>query len=155
MIQLRTSGEVNRFRVSIYDKMTNVDYRPLIELRSQQSGKISYCIPLASETDTSKKERFIKYGIVPSQTADSPTFGFVKIGTADSPYGFYDFNMYQNTSNTNLDPTGLTRIYTGLMNLEPAQTGDSDTPNPAVTYTEYTNNDSDTDNVYLTNLQPL
>ena len=78
MIQLRTSGEVNRFRVSIYDKMTNVDYRPLIELRSQQSGKISYCIPLASETDTSKKERFIKYGIVPSQTADSPTFGFVK-----------------------------------------------------------------------------
>ena len=40
-------------------------------------------------------------------------------------------------------------VYTGLANLVPTTTGSF--ANPAVTYTEYTTNDSDTESVYITN----
>ena len=52
--------------------------------------------------------------------------------------------IYQNTSNTNLDPTGLTTIWNGLMNLKAADNF------PAVQYNEYNTNDTETESVYIT-----
>ena len=53
--------------------------------------------------------------------------------------------IYQNTSNANLDSSGLTLIYTGLMNM--AMNTGEELP---VEYTEYTTNDTDTESVYIT-----
>ena len=67
------------------------------------------------------------------------------MGDSDFPYGFYNVTIWQNNSNSNLDPDNAIKIiYKGLMNF--AETG-----LPAVTYTEYTTNDTDTESVYITN----
>jgi len=56
----------------------------------------------------------------------------------------YDTTIYQNTSDTNYDPTGLTVIWNGLTNII------ADSTNPAVEYTDYDTNDTDTESVYIT-----
>ena len=77
---------------------------------------------------------------------------YFNIGTTDSPLGFYDFNLYQNTDGSNNDPTGLNLLYAGTINavLSPTNS-DGTTTTPTVEYKEYTNNDADTDSIYLTN----
>ena len=56
---------------------------------------------------------------------------------------FLTKTIYQNSSNSNLDPSGLTTtLYTGLLNL----TSSTDTTQ----YKQYTTNDTDTDSVYIT-----
>jgi len=57
----------------------------------------------------------------------------------------YNVTAYQNNSSSNLDPdNAIKTIWNGLMNLRP------ETTNEAVNYTEYTNNDSENDSVYIT-----
>jgi|LUMV01.1.fsa_nt_gb hypothetical protein len=146
MIQLlQTKSAVplnNLFYLPIYDKMTNTDYTPLFGFTSQLSKKTLYaCATFATYTD---KDRYVKLQMftVGSGTPD-PEDGIVTMGTTDYPYGLYDTTIYQNTSDDNLDPDGLTQIWAGLMNLEPED-------NPAVEYEEYDTNDSDTESVYIT-----
>tara|TARA_R100000700_G_C3175397_1_gene150237 strand:+ start:1508 stop:1990 length:483 start_codon:yes stop_codon:yes gene_type:complete len=75
-----------------------------------------------------------------------------KIGTTNNPLGFYDFNLYQNTSGGNQDPTGLNILYAGTINAVLSPTNDNGTATtPTVEYKEYTNNDADTNSIYLTN----
>ena len=74
---------------------------------------------------------------------DLPLVGLIQLGNTNYPLGFYDVTIYQNSSNSNLDPSGLTTtLYTGLLNL----TSSIDTTQ----YKQYTINDSDTDSVYIT-----
>jgi hypothetical protein len=70
--------------------------------------------------------------------------GVIFLGSTDYPLGFYDVVIYQNSSNSNLDPSGLTTIWNGLMNLT------NNANASPVDYTEYTTNDSDTESVYIT-----
>ena len=77
-------------------------------------------------------------------TTDNLAGGIIALGTTDYPLGFYDVTIYEQSTGGNLDPTGLTVIYTGLMNLS------STSSTRSVTYTEYTTNDSDTESVYIT-----
>ena len=79
-----------------------------------------------------------------NSSAENLSSGAPYLGNTDFPLGFYDVVIYQNSSNSNLDPSGLTTIWNGLMNLT-----SNSTTNP-VTYTEYTTNDSDTESVYIT-----
>ena len=77
---------------------------------------------------------------------------YFNIGTTNSPLGFYDFNLYQNSSGSNNDPTGLNRLYAGTINavLSPTNS-DGTATTPSVEYTEYTTNDTDTGTIYITN----
>ena len=63
----------------------------------------------------------------------------------------FDVTIRENTTNS-LPGVIDTRpvVFTGLMNLSSRETGEA-YANPAVTYTEYTTNDSDTESVYITN----
>ena len=142
MIQLvkTASTEADTFRINIYDKMTNADYRPLVTFTSQASGNSFTSMPFSSSY--TKKERYVSF-IFYASTGLAPTLGFVTFGNTDLPYGFYDVTIYQNSSNANIDPTGLTVIWEGLANLK--QSG-----NPAVEYTNYDTNDADTESVYIT-----
>ena len=146
MIQLSRDDSSTLIRwayLDLYDKMTNSDYKVLMTLTSQLTGKSKTFI---AATTYANKDRYLYLLILVATYlgAENLLTGTIFLGSTDYPLGFYDVTIYQNTSNTNLDPTGLTVIYTGLANLSP--TSDAE----PVEYTEYTTNDSDTESVYIT-----
>jgi hypothetical protein len=137
----------NNYYINLFDDMVSSDttiYRPLQIITSQLTGKSKAFTGSIVETN---KDRYIKLACVTSitGTTEDPTAGVIQVGTTDFPLGFYNITMYENTaSNTNLDPTGLRVIYTGLVNLSGVNGADG------ITYSEYTTNDSDTESVYIT-----
>ena len=144
MIQATFSSgaEIDNF---IYLRLTDVgsatnSIRPLISIKSQQTEKILNF--MASVVTTTNENRYteMKYTI---GTTDLPLLGLLILGNTDYPFGFYDVTIYQNSSNSNLDPSGLTTtLYTGLLNLRSLV--------DTTQYKQYTINDSDTDSVYIT-----
>lgn len=137
--------QLNYIYLDLYDKMTNTDYRPLVEFTSQFTGKTKI---FSTNFVVTNKERYIElsYRTVRSLGEESLVGGMIYVGTTDFPLGLYDVSIYQNTSNENLDPTGLILLYTGLMKM--AMSSGETQP---IEYTEYTTNDSDTDTIYITN----
>ena len=146
MIQLirATSLQFKTVYLNLYDEMTNADYRPLITFTSQLTGNSKTFLPASA--NYVNKDRYVSLLIYTPQnsSAENLSSGAPYLGNTDFPLGFYDVVIYQNSSNSNLDPSGLTTIWNGLMNLT-----SNSTTNP-VTYTEYTTNDSDTESVYIT-----
>ena len=139
-----TLNTANYIRLNLYDKITSSTiYNPLVSITSQITGKTKTFV--VGNTDITNKERYLSmlYNIRNNGT-ETLTAGIISIGDNDYPYGFYDVTIYQNTSNTNIDSSGLNKIFTGLLNFKAVN-------NNAVTYTEYTTNDSDTESVYITN----
>ena len=138
--------------VDIGDKLTTKNpseiYRPLLVMTSQFTGK-SKTLTVNVENNFAYIERYVNIGITTSRVTEEPVEGVIKLGTTDFPLGFYDVVIYENSSDENLDPTGLPVIWNGLMNVKLRKEAD-DTPIP-VTYTEYTTNDADTESIYLTN----
>ena len=134
----------NKIYLNLADKMTNTDYRPLIYFQSQFTESIKKFTVNAIYTN---QNRYVEltYNTVRSAGSESLVAGNIFMGNTDFPLGFYNAYIYQNTSNANLDSSGLTLIYTGLMNMA-MNTGEE----PPVEYTEYTTNDSDTESVYIT-----
>tara|TARA_R110001592_G_scaffold174185_1_gene413000 strand:+ start:125 stop:562 length:438 start_codon:yes stop_codon:yes gene_type:complete len=129
----------------IYLRLTDVgsatnSIRPLISIKSQQTEKeLNFMASLVTITNENRYTE-MKYTI---GTTDLPLLGLIILGTTDYPFGFYDVTIYQNSSNSNLDPSGLTTtLYTGLLNLRSLV--------DTTQYTSYTINDSDTDSVYIT-----
>lgn len=114
--------------------------RPLISIKSQQTEKVlNFMASLVTITNENRYTE-MKYTI---GTTDLPLLGLLILGNTDYPFGFYDVTIYQNSSNSNLDPTGLTTtLYTGLLNLKSLV--------DTTQYNQYTINDSDTDSVYIT-----
>ena len=134
-----TSLTTNRFRINLYDEMTSTNL--LVTFTSQLTGNSKTFIPLA--TITTNKDRYLE-GVYIVSNNDNLALGVLFLGTTDFPLGFYDVTIYENSDDSNLDPSGLSVVYTGLMNL-------SSTSNTrSVTYGEYTTNDSDTESVYIT-----
>ena len=129
----------------IYLRLTDVgsatnSIRPLISIKSQQTEKeLNFMASLVTITNENRYTE-MKYTI---GTNDIPLLGLIKLGNTDYPFGFYDVTIYQNISNSNLDPSGLTTtLYTGLLNLRSLV--------DTTQYKQYTINDSDTDSVYIT-----
>ena len=123
----------------------------LIKLKSQQTGKEKLLIPYTM--NTTNYERYFNFKIFYTKTEKpvfSPINGFIALNDKDYPFGFYDLQIWQNKegfTTLDLDNT-LQLLYTGVMNVTPL-TGSTE-----VDYSEYTTNDSDTDNVYLTYVKP-
>ena len=132
---------VARERINLYDKMTPGSTGLLITFTSQLTGKSKTFIPIT--VLLSNKDRYVEFTYF-IMTTDNLAGGIIALGTTDYPLGFYDVTIYEQSTGGNLDPTGLTVIYTGLMNLS------STSSTRSVTYTEYTTNDSDTESVYIT-----
>jgi hypothetical protein len=147
MIQLVRTTSLNfaLIRLNILDKMTNTDYRPLMTLTSQLTGNSKTFIVASFFNLWEDRYAQLLVYIQPSAVGENFLTGSIYVGNTGFPLGFYDATIYQNTSETNLDPTGLTTLYTGLANLT------SNSTTHPVTYTEYTTNDSNTESVYITN----
>tara|TARA_R110002050_G_scaffold147_8_gene1032 strand:+ start:971 stop:1414 length:444 start_codon:yes stop_codon:yes gene_type:complete len=146
MIQLlrATSLQFKLVYLNLYDEMTNADYIPLITITSQLTGNSKTFLPASA--NYVNKDRYVSLLIYSQHIASNENLsaGSLFFGDTDFPLGFYNVTIYQNSSNVNLNPSGLTTIYTGLMNVRSNSTTDP------VTYTEYTTNDSDTESVYIT-----
>jgi hypothetical protein len=133
------------FYLDIHDKMTVDSGRVLITFTSQFTGKSK---TVSANTVYTNKERYVQLTVFTTRafTQENLLTGIIRLGTTDFPLGFYDATLYQNTDNTNLDPTGLPVIWNGVMNL-----AGNTNATESVSYTEYTTNDADTESIYLTN----
>tara|TARA_Y100000593_G_scaffold63984_1_gene118198 strand:+ start:73 stop:552 length:480 start_codon:yes stop_codon:yes gene_type:complete len=150
-IQPSPVGFSNTFYVNTYDKYEdkdNIQYKPIITFTSQMTGKSTSIVPTIY--DYSNKDRYVKITFT-IKTTGTANGGYVDLGNSDFPYGFYDIVIRENTTNY-LPGVIDTRpiVYRGIMNLSSRKDPNS-YPNPAVEYTEYTTNDSDTESVYITN----
>ena len=126
-------------RLSDVGTATNLS-RPLVSIKSQQTEKILNFIPGLVVVTNEERYTQMSYTI---GVLDFPVIGLIIVGNTDYPFGFYDVTIYQNSSNSNLDPSGLTtKLYTGLLNLRPLV--------DTTQYKQYTTNDTNTDSVYIT-----
>ena len=123
----------------------------LMEFKSQYTKKIKRFNPslvygLQSGVDIT--ERYFWFFLrITWALDDDPSLGYVKVGTIEFPYGFYDFKVYEMSSAGDYDPrNALGTLFEGTMNL--SQQGTFKEP---VNYKEYTNNDADTESIYITN----
>ena len=139
------NGEVNY--LCLYDKVVDpsVLYAVLVKLTSQQTGYTKYVS--ASTTWGTDKERYTSMGLYTTRdpAIEDLGSGRIYVGYPDFPQGFYDVTIYENSSNGNLDPTGLNILHIGVLNLYPATANTE-----PVEYTEYTTNDTETESVYVT-----
>jgi hypothetical protein len=151
-------GKSNINYVNIYDEYTDksdIQYKPIISLISRATGKIKNLRPFGTwSDDITNKERYVTIRINTTivRTDASPSFGLIQVGNTDYPFGLYDIIIRENESDilpTDSNVKNYPIVYSGLANLVPTTTGSY--ANPAVTYTEYTTNDSDTESVYITN----
>tara|TARA_R100001530_G_C4275997_1_gene144296 strand:+ start:386 stop:838 length:453 start_codon:yes stop_codon:yes gene_type:complete len=133
----------NTVYLDLYDKFDTslAEYSTLWIITSQFTKKTKAWV---TSTIWANKERYVEMNTVTTYAPNSELNNRIILGTTDYPLGFYDVTIYQNTSNTNTDPSGLNVLYTGLMNCTV-----NSAYNP-VQYTEYTTNDSDTESVYTT-----
>ena len=134
---------LHKIYLNLYDEFDSTTiYKPLVTVTSQLTGKSKTFVVFS--LFSTNKERWLECLFATTTTSSEDLdAGLVILGTTDYPLGFYDVTIYENSSNTNLDPSGLNVVYTGLMNLY-------STTSPSVTYSEYTTNDSDTESVYIT-----
>ena len=153
MIQLKVKnvGDFsvsNSFYLDVYNEMNEGQDsgRSLCTFTSQFTGKSKTVSLNTGYGDFNK--RYVQYGLFTNRDADQENLltAIIQLGTTDFPLGFYDVIIYNNTDNTNIDPTGLTVIWKGLMNL----TGFS-SATQSVTYTEYNENDNYVNIINLTN----
>ena len=153
---------LNYIYANITGQMTSFDKKPLVYLVNQQTGADYSFIPTQindvtypSYDYTINKGRYTKmtYRILKDHGGggENPLAGYICLCVTynatyeNLPYGMYNMTIYQNKSNSNLDPANaIKKIWTGLYNLTAVN-------NNAVTYTEYTTNDADTESIYLTN----
>ena len=147
LIQKLNAPQINYINLNLYDVHNGAPtmdqgFRPLISIKSQQTGSVKNFMPVSIVL--TNKERYVEMLIINSNY-DSLSLGVIEIGNDDFPYGFYDTIIYANSSDSNLDPAlASAKIFTGLMNVSAEN-------NDAVSYTSYEENDSDTTSVYITN----
>lgn len=140
--QLTATTHNNYIRLDVWGEMTSTHWRPLVVATSQQTNRSK--IFMVSNANFFTKERYVEmYFVTNNSTSESPIIGIVNFGTREYPYGLYDFTLYENSGNSNLDPEETVGvIYRGLMNVKASG-------NPSVTYNEYESTQEQ--NVYITN----
>tara|TARA_Y100001963_G_scaffold115861_1_gene160875 strand:- start:9 stop:557 length:549 start_codon:yes stop_codon:yes gene_type:complete len=130
----------------------------LFKLESQQTGKIKLFtdedINYPVGTNINHYDRSIlfnfKYSPNPAATEDLVK-GEIIVGNSEFPLGFYNMTIYQINSRGELDPNNAEAVlYNGVLNMK-GNTFAGAVNFQEVQYTEYNNNDSDNENVYLTN----
>ena len=129
---------------NIYDIVSTYTYTPLWVIKSQLTGKEKSFIPTVFLETTKPRAAGFLYQTASVVANENLTGGKIFIGDTNYPLGFYDLEIYNNSSASNLDKSGLTKLFTGLFNVR------GGTNREAVTYSEYTTNDADTESVYVT-----
>lgn len=99
----------NIFAVTLAEKTTISNPYYLFEFENRITNEKSYCIP----TDTSNYKYRYNLFTVTETSNPTPTSGEVDL----TGEGHYNYTVYEQDNNTNLDPTGLTIVEQGFMYL--------------------------------------
>jgi hypothetical protein len=83
----------------------------LFEFINNQTQIKYYCI---SSDLSLYPERYNKFNIIVKTTTPSPLVGEIQIPLGDE----YTYNVYEQSNNTNLNPTGLNVVENGLMTYD-------------------------------------
>lgn len=142
------------FAGNIYYLLTNPKF--LIELKSRQTNKIKRLNPDAASglnagTNINRAEHYVylRINYTITGTEDLPNH-IIKIGNDDFPLGYYQLKIYEMESDGDYDPANaLQTLVNCYLLLYPNETDDSNFQ--AVKYKEYSNNDANTNSVYITN----
>lgn len=129
----------------------------LYKLESQQTGKVKIFTRTSSfpavGINVNTFERYITlsffYSANPNST-ENLSNAEVLVGTKEFPLGLYNITIYETDTLGELNPDNAkATLYNGLLNM----TGSQSVANnfEEVQYKEYTSNDTDNENVYLTN----
>ena len=118
MLQIRnannTSGQdvMNYLRVTAPDlqSIAQASVKYLVKLTSQSSQNSLYFIPFSVNTDNLPRYIRLNVQVVDKDATANPTGGIIKFyddaGKLDTyPMGFYTYEIYEQTSSSNLDPT--------------------------------------------------
>lgn len=109
MIRLNLGSNV--VVVTLSEKITIPNPNYLFEFINNQTQQKYYCI--ASDLSL-YPDRYNKFTIVVKTTTPDPLDGEIQIPLGDE----YTYNVYEQVSSTNLDPTGLTVVENGLMTYD-------------------------------------
>lgn len=124
-------GQDNTVAVTLYEKTTiaAADVHYLFKFFNQETKTSQYCIP----TDTSDFiSRYNKFTITENDAPD-PLTGEVSL----KPTGQWHYYVYEQESTTNLDPTGLTLVESGICRVEKVVTGPVEYDDQPTTWTIY------------------
>ena len=118
MLQIRNANNTTNTDVtqSIYVTATNLQsiaqasVKYLIKLTSQSSQNSLYFIPTSVNTDNLPRYIRMTFTVIDKDETAAPTTGRIKFyddtGKLDTfPMGFYTYEIYEQTSSSNLDPT--------------------------------------------------
>ena len=103
MIKLETNT-TKLVILTLTEKVTLTNPKFLFEFINNESHVKYYCI---SANLSAYKERYDSFNL---QLTSSPNN---LIGQLNLPVGEYDYNVYEQASTTNLNPTGLTKLENG------------------------------------------
>lgn len=103
MIKLETNT-TKLVILTLTEKVTLTNPKFLFEFINNESHVKYYCI---SANLSAYKERYDSFNL---QLTSSPNN---LIGQLNLPVGEYDYNVYEQASTTNLDPSGLTKLENG------------------------------------------
>jgi hypothetical protein len=109
MIRLNLGSNVVVLTLS--EKITISSPNFLFEFINNQTQIKYYCI---SADLSLYPERYNKFNIIVKTTTPSPLVGEINIPLGDE----YTYNVYEQVSSTNLNPSGLTVVENGLMTYD-------------------------------------
>ena len=109
MIRLNLGSNVVVLTLS--EKITISSPNFLFEFINNQTQIKYYCI---SADLSLYPERYNKFNIIVKTTTPSPLVGEIQIPLGDE----YTYNVYEQVSSTNLNPSGLTVVENGLMTYD-------------------------------------
>ena len=109
MIRLNLGSNVVVLTLS--EKITISSPYFLFEFINNQTQQSYYCI---SADVSVYPERYNKFTIVVKTTTPAPLSGEIQIPLGDE----YTYNVYEQSNNTNLNPSGLTVVENGLMTYD-------------------------------------
>ena len=131
----------------------------LFKLESQFTKKVKifndegYNYPCG--VNTNDFERYVrllwKYNTPEADVVEDLTDGRVIVGNDEYPLGFYNLTIYSMATSDDLNPNNaLSTVYNGIVNMNPNTNPGISANFQEVQYNDYTNNDADTESVYIT-----
>ena len=130
----------------------------LFKLESQETGKTKFfCregVSIATGVGSDKHERYINFQYfysVSSTMVEDLSAAKLRVGTTDFPLGFYNYTIYETLTDGELNPDNATAtLYSGTLNMKGSDSDNANLNFESVKYDKYTNNDADTESVYIT-----
>jgi hypothetical protein len=113
MIRLNLGSNVVVLTLS--EKVTIATPKFLFEFINNQTQQKYYCISADTSLYT---DRYNKFNIIVKTTTPSPLIGEIQIPLGDE----YTYNVYEQVSSTNLNPSGLNVVENGLMTYDKTMT---------------------------------